>query len=101
MAKKACKRRNVELFLQDKAYDAEKHHEFVRHELKAEMIAPLRKHEKKIKGFYRKQMRELPTVYKKRASIRENGNSILKNSLGDTIGKILIYNLEKVIKINY
>lgn len=112
LAKKACKRRNVSLFLEDKAYDAEKHHKFVRNELKSKMIAPLRRHGKKIKGFYRKQMKELPKIYKKRASICENGNSILKNKYGDIIyakkfrtqkieglGKMLTYNIEKVINI--
>ena len=78
LAKKACERRNVELFLQDKGYDAEKHHKFVKYELKSKMIAPLRRHGKKIKGFYRKQMQKLPKIYRKRASISENGHSILK-----------------------
>ena len=114
LAKKACERRNVELFLQDKGYDAEKHHKFVRYELKSKMIAPLRRHGKKIGGFYRKQMAKLPKIYKKRASISENGHSILKGSLGDTIyakkfrtqkieglGKILVYDIVKAININY
>ncbi len=78
------------------------------------MIAPLRRHGKKIKVFYRKQMKELPMIYKKRASICENGNSILKNKYGDIIyakkfrtqkieglGKMLVYDLEKAINISY
>ena len=114
LAKKASKRRNVSVFLQDKAYDAEKHHKYARQELKAELIAPLRKHGEKIGGFYRKQMKNLPKIYKKRASISENGHSILKGKYGDVIyakkfrtqkieglGKILVYNLEKAININY
>jgi len=114
LARKACERRKVSLFLQDKAYDAEKHHRFVRNELRSKMIAPLRRHGKKIKGYYRKQMLELPSEYNKRASISENGNSILKSKYGEIIyakkfrtqkieglGKILIYNLEKAININY
>ena len=114
LARKACKRRNVSIFLQDKAYDSEKHHKFVRNELKSKMIAPLRRHGKKIKGFYRKQMVNLPSVYKQRASISENGHSILKGSLGDLIyakkfrtqkieglGKILTYNLVKAVNIKY
>jgi hypothetical protein len=114
LAKKACERRNVELFLQDKGYDAEKHHKFVRYELKSKMIAPLRRYGGKVGGFYRKQMVKLPKIYKKRASISENGHSILKGSLGDTIyakkfrtqkieglGKILVYDIVKAININY
>src|SRR3989344_8582987 len=114
LAKKACKRRNVSLFLQDKAYDAEKHHKFVRDKLKSELIAPLRRHGKKIKGFYRKQMVNLPSIYKQRASISENGNSILKSSYGEIIyakkfrtqkieglGKMLVYDIVKAININY
>ena len=114
LAKKACERRNVSLFLQDKGYDAEKHHKFVRYELKSKMIAPLRRHGKKISGFYRKQMAKLPRIYKKRASISENGHSILKSSLGDTIyakkfktqkieglGKMLVYDIVKAINIGY
>ena len=50
LAKKACERRNVSLFLQDKGYDAERHHKFVRYELKSKMIAPLRRHGKKSMG---------------------------------------------------
>ena len=59
-------------------------------------------------------MKELPAVYKKRASISENGNSILKNKYGDIIyakkfrtqkieglGKMLTYDIEKVINMNY
>ena len=68
--------REVECFLQDKAYDVEKHHKFVRYELKSKLIAPIRKKGKKVGGFYRKQMKKLPTIYKKRASISENGHSI-------------------------
>ena len=114
LAKKACKMRNVECFLQDKAYDAEKHHKFVRYELKSELIAPVRKKGKKIGGFYRKQMKNLPKTYKKRASISENGHSVLKGKYGEIIyakkfrtqkieaaGKILAYNVEKVINIVY
>lgn len=114
LARKACERRKVYCFLQDKAYDAEKHHKFVRNELESELIAPLRRHGKKVKGFYRKQMIKLPTIYKKRASISENGHSILKNKYGDIIyakkfrtqkleglGKILVYNIEKAINIVY
>ena len=114
LAKKACERRNVFLFLQDKGYDAEKHHKFVRCELKSKMIAPLRRHGKKVNGFCRKQMVDLPKIYKKRASISENGHSILKSSYRDIIyakkfrtqkieglGKILVYNLEKAININH
>ena len=100
--------------MQNKGYDAEKHHKFVGYELKSKMIAPLRRHGKKIKGFYRKQMIKLPKIYKKRSSISENGHSILKGSLGDTIyakkfrtqkieglGKMLVYNIVKAINISY
>lgn len=112
LAKKACKRRKVICFLEDKAYDAERHHKFVRQKLKSELIAPLRRHGKKIGGFYRKKMVNLPSIYKQRASICENGNSILKRTYGDTIyakkfrtqkleglGKIFTYNIEKALKM--
>ena len=114
LAKRACEMRDVECFLQDKAYDAEKHHKFVRYELKSELIAPLRKHGRKVGGFYRRQMRKLPTIYDKRASISENGHSVLKGKYGEiiyakkfktqkieAIGKVLAYNVEKVINIVY
>ena len=100
--------------MQDKAFDAEKHHKFVRYELKSELIAPLRRCGKKVRGFYRKKMKILPKVYKKRASISENGHSILKGKYGEIIyakkfrtqkieavGKVLAYNVEKVINIVY
>ena len=114
LAKKACEMRKVECFLQDKAYDAEKHHKFVRYELESKLIAPLRKKGRKIGGFYRKQMKRLPAEYKKRASISENGHSVLKGKYGEVIyakkfktqkiealGKVLAYNTEKVINIIY
>ena len=107
-------KRKVSCFLQDKAFDAEKHHKYVRYKLKTELIAPLRKHGRKVRGFYRKQMKKLPTIYKKRASISENGHSILKGKYGEVIyakkfktqkieavGKVLAYNVEKVINIIY
>ena len=114
LAKKACKMRKVSCILQDKAFDAEKRHKFVRYELKSELVTPLRKHGRKVVDFYRKQMRKLPTIYKKRASISENGHSILKGKYGEIIyakkfktqkieavGKVLAYNVEKVINIVY
>ena len=112
MSKKIWQRGNISVFSQDKAYEAEKHHTFVRWELKTELIALLRRHGKKIGGFYRMQMKNLPSIYKKRASIFDNGHSILKGKNGDVIyaknfrtwkiewlGKILTYNLVKAVNI--
>ncbi len=112
LARKADEQLKISHFLADKAYDSEENHRFVRYELGCEFVAPLRRHGKKIKGFYRKQMEKLPSIYNKRASISENGHSIIKNKYGDVIYgkkfrtqknelliKILVYNIEKVIDI--
>ena len=85
LARKASKQLKITHFLADKAYDSEKHHKFVRYELGSEFIAPLRNCGKKVRGFYRKQMVNLPSIYNKRASICETMHSSLKRKLGDVI----------------
>lgn len=85
LAKKASKQLKITSFLADKAYDSENHHKFVRHELKSELIAPLRNWGKKVRGFYRKQMVNLPSIYNKRASICESMHSALKRKYGDIL----------------
>ena len=102
----------------DKLYDSEKNH-IVAEKCGTRMIAPLRKKTKqyhRIKGVHRKRLfKDFPReIYNKRASICENGFSRLKNGYGDIIyakrfkaqknealGKIVAYNLMKVIKYNY
>jgi hypothetical protein len=105
---------NVSIYLGDKLYDSEKNHELA--EAKGSLfIAPLRNHKAKyhrIRGFRRKRLfKSFPReLYNKRASICENGFSIIKNKYGDRIyakkfksqknellGKILAYNLGKLI----
>jgi len=106
---------NIGAFLMDKLYDSEKNH-IVAEECGARMIAPLREKTKqyhRVKGIHRKKLfgnfpRE---IYNKRASICENGFSILKNKYGEIIyankfrtqkiellGKVLAYNIEKIVK---
>jgi hypothetical protein len=85
LARKASKQLKITHFLADKAYDSEKHHKFVRYELGSEFIAPLRNCGKKVRGFYRRQMINLPSIYDKRASICESMHSSIKRKLGDII----------------
>lgn len=113
IARKTAKQVKASCFLADKAYDSEDNHKFVRYELKSKFVSPLRRHGKKITGFYRRQMEDLPLIYKKRASIAETGNSAIKGRYGDMIrskkfrmqknellGKILAYNIERIICLN-
>jgi len=85
LAKKASKQLKISHFLADKAYDSEKHHKFIRHELKSELVTPLRNWGKKVRGFYRKQMLDLPSIYDKRASICESMHSAMKRKYGDVL----------------
>ena len=118
LMKKTSKQLKLDAFLMDKAYDSEKNH-IVAEKCGTRMIAPLRKKTKqyhRIKGVHRKRLfKDFPReIYNKRASICENGFSVLKNSFGDIIyarkfktqknealGKIVAYNLVKVIKYCY
>jgi hypothetical protein len=115
LMEKTAKQLNLDAFLMDKAYDSEKNHEVAK-KLGTRLIAPLRKKTKqlyRIKGVNRKKLfRNFPKeTYDKRTSICENGYSVLKNRYGDIIyakkfktqknellGKIIAYNLDKVIK---
>ena len=107
----------LDAFLMDKLYDSEKNH-IIAEECGTRMIAPLIKRTKqyhRIKGVHRKKLfRDFPReIYNKRASICENGFSILKNKYGEIIhakkfrtqkiellGKVLAYDFEKVINIS-
>jgi len=114
LARKASKQLKITHFLADKAYDSEKHHRFVRYELKSEFIAPLRNCGKKVRGFYRKQMVNLPSIYDKRASICESMHSSLKRKFGDVIYakkfvseknellcRVLTYDLGIIVNLSY
>jgi hypothetical protein len=85
LAKKASNQLKISHFLADRAYDSEDNHKFVRYELGSKFVSPLRRHGKKIRGFYRKQMIDLPSVYAKRASICESMHSAFKRKYGDVI----------------
>ncbi len=112
LATKASKQLRISCFLADKAYDSEANHKFVRYKLKSELIAPLRRHGKKVNGFYRKQMLNLPSVYDKRASICESAYSALKRKYGDVIYakkfvsqknellcRVWVYDLERTVNL--
>ncbi len=113
LTRKSAKQLKITHFLADKAYDSESHHRFVRHQLKSELVAPLRDCGKKVRGFYRKQMVNLPSVYDKRASICESMHSALKRKYGDIIYakkfrsqknellcRVLAYNLGIIVNLS-
>lgn len=113
LARKSAKQLKITCFLADKAYDSEANHKLIRYELKSEFIAPLRRHADNIKGFYRKQMLNLPSVYDKRASICESMHSSLKRKYGDVIYakkftsqrnellcRVLAYNLGIIVNLS-
>lgn len=113
LTRKASSQLKISHFLADKAYDSEDNHKFVRYELESEFIAPIRRHGKKIKGYYRKKMNDLPSIYDKRASICESMHSAFKRKYGDVIyGKrfvsernelmfrVLAYNLGVIVNLS-
>ena len=85
LSRKASEQLKITHFLADKAYDSEENHRFVRYELKSKLIVPLRKKGRHVRGFYRRQMINLPSIYDKRASICESMHSSLKRKYGDVI----------------
>lgn len=118
LMKKTSEQLRLDAFIMDKAYDSEKNH-IIAEECGTKMIAPLRKKTKqyhRIRGLHRKKLfKDFPReIYNKRAGICENGFSVLKNKYGDIIyakkfktqkievlGKIIAYDLDKVIKYCY
>lgn len=113
---RTAKEANVSIYLADKLYDSEKNHELAE-KYGARLITPLRKKTKQLwrmSGPKRKKLfKNFPQgIYNKRASICENGFSIIKNKYGDLIyakrfksqknellGKILAYNIGKLIRL--
>jgi hypothetical protein len=118
LMKNTSKQLNINYFLMDKLYDSEKNHE-IAEKCGAQLIVPLRKGTKqyhRIKGVHRKRLfKNFPReIYNKRASIVENEHSIIKGKYGDVIyakkfktqknellGKVIIYNLEKIIIFSF
>jgi len=116
--KKTSRQLKLKAFLMDKLYDSEKNH-IIAEKCGTRMITPLRNKTKqyyRIHGEHRKRLfRNFPReIYNKRASICENGFSRLKNGYGDVIyakkfktqknevlGKIVAYNLMKIIRYCY
>lgn len=112
LVRKASRKLKIDVFLGDKVYNSEANHKLVRHELNSKLIAPLRRHCHKIKGFYRKQMAYLPSIYDKRVGICESSFSSLKRKFGDVIYakkfvsqknellcKVVTYNLDRIANL--
>lgn len=113
LARDACRQLKITHFLADKAYDCERHYKFAKYDLGAVLVAPLRRHGKKVKGFYRKQMIDLPSIYNLRSSICETGHSGLKGMYGEHLisrkfvaqkNELLcqawVYNLMKLVNLS-
>jgi IS5 family transposase len=86
--------------LADKGYDSEELHRFIRHELKAESVIPLRvrKRKRKLKRFRRKMQFLDKKLYNKR-SLVETVFSVMKRRFGDILYSRSLMRKKKELKL--
>ena len=101
LIKQVQRKKKAKCYVMDKGYDSEKLHSFIREEIKANSIIPVKIRKRtRIIGEYRQQLNENfdKKVYNRR-SIVETVFSVIKRKFGEIVKARKYYNQVKEIKI--
>jgi hypothetical protein len=101
LIKQVQREKKVECYLMDKGYDSEKLYSFIREEVNANSIIPVKERKRtRIIGEYRQQLHKNfdKKVYNRR-SIVETVFSVIKRKFGERVKVRKFYNQVKEIKV--